>query len=241
MDMMTTGSHIVFLPGLDGSGLFFDEFRKTLPSSMTTQVISYPRDECRTYQDTVDLIYEQLPRDKEYFIVAESFSGPVAIEIATLTPLKLKGLVLVSSFCFSPLSQLKKQIAQNLLFLLYFPASQALIHKVMCNETDLALSQKIKRVVDALPTSTLKQRILSALNVDLRGALDDMDIPLLILQGGQDQLLDPSCGETMKRYYEAAEFVEIEGPHCLLQCEPEASSKVIVPFIEKHHSSLSVL
>lgn len=233
--------HIVFLPGLDGSGLFFDSFRKTLPSSMTTQVLSYPRDECRTYQETVDLIYEQLPRDKEYFIVAESFSGPVAIEIASLTSLKLKGLVLVSSFCFSPLSQLKKQLAQSLLFLLHFPASQALIHKVLCNGTDLALSLKIKRVVDALPTSTLKQRILSALNVDLRGALDDMDIPLLILQGGQDRLLDPSCGVTIKRYYEAAEFVEIDGPHCLLQCEPEASSKVIVPFIEKHHSSLSVL
>ena len=166
MDMMTTGSHIVFLPGLDGSGLFFDEFRKTLPTTLTTQVISYPRDACLTYEDTVDLIYEQLPRDKEYFIVAESFSGPVAIEIAILAPLKLKGLVLVSSFCFSPLSQLEKQLAQNLLFLLHVPASRALIHKVMCDGTDLALSLKIKRVVDALPISTLKQRILSALNVD---------------------------------------------------------------------------
>ncbi len=233
--------HIVFLPGLDGSGLFFENFRKTLPSSMTTQVLSYPRDECHTYQETVDLIYEQLPRDNEYFIVAESFSGPVAIEIASLAPLKLKGLALVSSFCFSPLNQLKKQLAQNLLFLLHFPSSQALIHKVLCNGTDLALSLKIKRVVDALPTSTLKQRILSALNVDLRGALDDVEVPLLILQGGQDRLLDPSCGVTIKRYYEAAEFVQIDGPHCLLQCEPEASSKVIVPFIEKHHSSLSVL
>jgi pimeloyl-ACP methyl ester carboxylesterase len=233
--------HIIFLPGLDGSGLFFEGFRETLPSTMDTQVLSYPRDECQTYQETVDLIYEQLPRDNEYFIVAESFSGPVAIEIASLTPLKLKGLALVSSFCFSPLSQLKKQLAQNLLFLLHFPASQALIHKVLCNGTDLALSLKIKRVVDALPTSTLKQRILSALNVDLRGALDDVEVPLLILQGMQDRLLDPSCGEMIKRYYEAAEFVQIDGPHCLLQCEPEASSQVIVPFIERNHSSLSVL
>jgi pimeloyl-ACP methyl ester carboxylesterase len=95
--------------------------------------------------------------------------------------------------------------------------------------------------VDALPTSTLKQRILSALNVDLRGALDDVEVPLLILQGMQDRLLDPSCGEMIKRYYEAAEFVQIDGPHCLLQCEPEASSQVIVPFIERNHSSLSVL
>lgn len=233
--------HIVFLPGLDGSGLFFEGFRKTLPSTITTQILSYPRDDCLTYQDTIDLIYEQLPRDKEYFIVAESFSGPVAIEIAGLAPLKLKGLVLVSSFCFSPLGPLKKQLAKNLLFLLHFPASQALINKVLCNEMDLALSRDVTKVVDALPTSTLKQRVKSALTVDLRGALDDVDLPFLVLQGGQDRLIDPSCAGTIKRYYEEAELVLLDGPHFLLQCEPQACSQVIVPFIEKHHSSLSVL
>ncbi|MBO6549014.1 MAG: alpha/beta hydrolase, partial [Rhizobiales bacterium] len=88
--------HIILLPGLDGSGLFFEGFRRLLPSSITTQIISYPRDEGLSYSDIVDQIYEQLPRDRDYIILAESFSGPVAIEIATLAPLKLKGLVLVA-------------------------------------------------------------------------------------------------------------------------------------------------
>lgn len=229
--------HIILLPGLDGSGLFFEGFRRLLPSSITTQIISYPRDEGLSYSEIIDLIYEQLPRDRDYIILAESFSGPVAIEIATLAPLKLKGLVLVASFCFSPLSPFRKTLASNLLFLLNFSAPPKLINWLLCNDLDIDLSTRVARVVDALPTEVLKQRVLSALNVDLRGALDDMEVPLLILKAKDDRLLDGSTSLTMKRYYTQAQIEEVEGPHFLLQCNPEGCLKVMNKFFsnfQKH-------
>ncbi len=229
--------HIILLPGLDGSGLFFEGFRRLLPSSISSQIISYPRDEELSYANIVDHIYEQLPRDRDYIILAESFSGPVAIEIATLAPLKLKGLVLVSSFCFSPLSPLRKILATKLLFLMNFSAPPKLINWLLCNDLNIDLSTRVARVVDALPTEVLKQRILSALHVDLRGALDDMEVPLLILKAKDDRLLDGSTSYTMKRYYTQAEIEEVEGPHFLLQCNPEGCLKVMNKFFsnfQKH-------
>jgi len=236
---MKTGQHIVLLPGLDGSGLFFEAFRKLLPSSVTTQVISYPRDECLTYGETVDYIYEQLPRDKDYVLLAESFSGPAAIELADLTPFKLKGLILVSTFCFSPLSPFKTLLATKFLFLLNFSSPPRFINWLLFNGIDLDLATRVARVVDALPTHTVKQRILSALQVDLRGALDDMEIPVLVLRPGEDRLLEASTAFTIKKYYESATIIEVEGPHFLLQCNPEGCLRAIEPFLKKSQTVLS--
>ncbi len=231
--------HIILLPGLDGSGLFFEAFRKLLPSSVSSQIISYPRDECFTYGETVDHIYEQLPRDRDYVLLAESFSGPVAIDIAALAPLKLKGLILISTFCFSPLAPLKTLLASKLLFLLNFSAPPRFINWLLCNDMEPKLSERVARVVDALPTETLKSRVLSALQVDLRGALDDVEVPLMVLKASEDRLLDPSTSHTIKKYYDSAELFEIEGPHFLLQCNPEECLKVIEVFLKRTQSSLS--
>ncbi len=224
--------HIILLPGLDGSGLFFEAFRKLLPSSVSSQIISYPRDECLTYGETVDHIYEQLPRDRDYVLLAESFSGPVAIDIAALAPLKLKGLILVSTFCFSPLTPLKTLIADRLLFLLNFSAPPRFINWLLCNDMELNLSERVARVVDALPTETLKSRVQSALQVDLRGALDDVEVPIMLLKASEDRLLDPSSSHTIKKYYDSAELFEVEGPHFLLQCNPEECLRAIENFLE---------
>ncbi len=236
---MKTGQHIVLLPGLDGSGLFFEAFRKLLPSSVTTQVISYPRDECLTYSETVDYIYEQLPRDKDYVLLAESFSGPAAIVLADLTPFKLKGLILVSTFCFSPLSPFKTLLATKLLFLLNFSSPSRFINWLLCNDIDFDLANRVARVVDALPARTVKQRILSALQVDLRGALDDMEVPVLVLSAGEDRLLEASTAFTIKKYYESATIIEVEGPHFLMQCNPEGCLTAIEPFLKRSQSVLS--
>lgn len=224
--------HIILLPGLDGSGAFFTPFLQELPATVTTQIISYPRDGCATYEDVVEYVLNQIPRDTDYCILAESFSGPVALEIAALAPLRLKSLILVSSFCFSPLSPFKKSVSSKLLFLLNLPIPASFIRWLLCDSDDMNLSSRIVKTIDVLPFETLKGRVLSALNVDLRGALDDIEVPILLLSARLDRLLNKTTASTIKKYYDDAILVEIDGPHFLLQCKTDACLREIKQFLK---------
>jgi pimeloyl-ACP methyl ester carboxylesterase len=44
----------------------------------------------------------EVPAGEDYVLLAESFSGPVAIEIAAIHPTNLKALVLSATFVFKP-------------------------------------------------------------------------------------------------------------------------------------------
>ena len=55
-----------------------------------------------SYAELVELVQRRLQDEKEYVLVAESFSGPVAIEIAATLPANLKALVLCATFISNP-------------------------------------------------------------------------------------------------------------------------------------------
>ena len=74
---------LVLLPGLDGTGLLFDPLLRILPSHFSSIVISYPPDEPLGYAELVPYVKSRIPANEDFVIVAESFSGPLAVEIAS--------------------------------------------------------------------------------------------------------------------------------------------------------------
>jgi len=222
----------VLLPGLDGSGRFFSSFLQQLPASFRTQVLSYPPDGCGSYEELVAYILPQLPIDQDYCLIAESFSVPVALEIARQAPDRLKRGVIVAGFCFSPLPNLLRSIARSSLFLLRFPLPSWLLNFVLCNGQAPALSREVKKCLKAMPHTIVKQRIQAALEVDLRGGLDEIEIPFLALMAKDDRLLHPSCGATLAKFHEKLQLSYLEGPHFLLQCKPQQSSAIIMNFLK---------
>lgn len=93
---------LVLLPGMDGTGLLFRWFLEALPEDVETVVLSYPTRVFAGYDALVDLVRGRLPVDRRFVMVAESFSGPVALRIAAEMPKGLIGLVLVASFVSGP-------------------------------------------------------------------------------------------------------------------------------------------
>jgi pimeloyl-ACP methyl ester carboxylesterase len=96
---MTT---LVLLPGLDGTGELFAPFVEAL-TGIDVRVIAYPADRAMTYAEHEAFVRDKLPRDEDYFLLAESFSGPIGISIAASTPPRLRGLILCCSFASNPL------------------------------------------------------------------------------------------------------------------------------------------
>ncbi len=70
---------LFLLPGLDGTGLLFEPLLKELPKECIAEVISYPFDQPQTFEQHVKHVVGKLPENEPIALLAESFSGPVAI------------------------------------------------------------------------------------------------------------------------------------------------------------------
>ena len=68
------GDKIVFLPGLDGTGISFEPLAKLFPPTITATVITYPNEK-QSFEETVNCAAAQFPADEGILVVAESFSG----------------------------------------------------------------------------------------------------------------------------------------------------------------------
>lgn len=97
---MTT---LVLLPGLDGTGLLQREFAAACGSRVEVLPLAYPADRPLDYPELEALIRTQLPRDRPFFLLAESFSGPLGIRLGAAPPPGLQGLILCCTFAHPPL------------------------------------------------------------------------------------------------------------------------------------------
>ena len=66
---------LVLLPGLDGTGKLFTPLINCLPDHLRPIVVSYPPDIPYGYEDLLPIVHSSLPKDKDYIILGESFSG----------------------------------------------------------------------------------------------------------------------------------------------------------------------
>lgn len=104
---------VVLLPGMDGTALLGGPFRSALDPLVSLVEASYPCDELL---DTAQLARRVVPTfaaqaremhpTGRYVIVAQSFSGHVALKYAETRPPGLAGIVLVNAFTSTPLPAL---------------------------------------------------------------------------------------------------------------------------------------
>lgn len=95
---------LVILPGLDGLVTLLESFIASMRASFDViDAISYPPDASLSYVQLEDFVRAALPPEKPFVLLAQSFSGPIALAIA-VAPLKnLIGLVLSTTVAMNPM------------------------------------------------------------------------------------------------------------------------------------------
>lgn len=93
---------VIVLPGMDGTGELLAEFAAALAPEFDATIVSYPNDVVLDYPALTALVQDLLPQDQPYALIAESFSGPIAIRLAATKPTGLVGVVLCASFAKAP-------------------------------------------------------------------------------------------------------------------------------------------
>ena len=219
---------LVILPGLDGTGEFLSEFVSALGTDYDTVVMRYPSAMFR-YEDLQTWVEARLPKDS-YALLAESFSGPIAVKIAAQRPAGLRCAVFVATFAKSP-RKLPTWLAYAAKVLpikssLLVSLSQPLL---MGRWATKGFEKHFRETLKQLPSQTIAFRLREVLSVDVAKEVEALSLPFAYFMASNDQLVPHRIALDFK--IAGAVVRQVDGPHFLLQANPEEAAKTLDEFV----------
>lgn len=225
---MTT---LVLLPGLDGTGRLFSRFEAALEGRDFVRM-SYPPDEPLGYDALVDRVAPTLPRTP-FVLVAESFSGPLALALARRAPPALRGVVLVATFVECPIPRVPRSLAARLApILTRLPPPRSLVRRLLTGtDSDGKLVDEFVEASRHVDPGVLAMRMLEVIDVDARAALTECPVPVTYLGGARDALLPRHLPTTLQRLRPSLTVTRLDAPHLVLQRAPREACDAIDAFL----------
>lgn len=218
---------------MDGTGALFTPLLRQFSQGTQVQVITYPPREPLGYSELVRLVVAALPKDGDYVLLGESFSGPVALGVAAHSPARLCGLILACSFASAPLPALAP--LRHVLGLL--PRAQFVLAPLglllMGRYTSPALRQALAATLAGVDPLVLRRRASAVLTVDATASLAALRCPVLYLQAIEDRVVPAACAAQVQRLCAQAQVVRLAGPHFLLQTQPALAAAAIESFMRR--------
>jgi pimeloyl-ACP methyl ester carboxylesterase len=221
-------SKLVLLPGMDGTGELFEEFLSNYDGDYL--VIPLPKSGPQDHASLAKFIKEQLPAE-DYILLAESFSGGIVPELIKLSPTHLKGLIFVASFISSP-NQFLLSIAKLLpIKVLASAPLSTIFHKFLFvgQGASKELLSKFITITKSIPDLVLNSRL--EVMSQQRLPITTSDIPSIYIQALTDRLISSKKGQEFTKVFINIEYIEIEGPHFILQSQPKESARLITEAI----------
>lgn len=220
-----------FLPGLHGTDDLFQGLRDLLPREQACEWINLPTKGEQNYSILKGWLDEQLPRlnGKKRLLIAESFSGPLAMTFAADRQDEICGIVLAASFCDAPLNPGIALLPLRPLFMLK-PPRKALEHFLIGSDASEADVEGLSRVIQTISSGTLSKRVRTILELEEDKSPKLTGVPMLLLQAQNDNLIPWDAQQRLEASYPEARVQWIESPHMILQRHPGESVDAIRDF-----------
>jgi pimeloyl-[acyl-carrier protein] methyl ester esterase len=232
--MDSVGTTFLLLPGLEGSGELYAGLVEELGPAFEAKIVKYPHG-CRSYRDARTVVRQLLPLSRPFVMVAESFSTPLAVQIAADEQDAIDGLVLCNAFVSNPLSGFESMWASAAApWFFRFPLTSIAARTFLIGpDAPDALVAEVQHAVGPTPADVLCARLRAVLGCDARDALRRIRIPVLCLQSTRDRLVGGEALREMQRIKPDVSVERIGGPHLLLQREPCQCAEIIARFADR--------
>lgn len=218
---------VILLPGLDGTGELRADIAKEIAQERPVEIIAYPAERALDYDVLTAYVLTCVPVNGPFVILGESFSGPIAIEIAARSE-QVRGLILASSFARHPLPKFFAHFT-SLLRLKWLPHS--FIVAVLFGRTGTPeLKARFEKILRVLPEKIIQQRAAAALRVDKLNRLRDVKAPIMCLHGRFDWLVRRKSIEEIVAMRPDCQICWFDAAHMLLETHPEQAAKAINRF-----------
>lgn len=227
--------HLVFMPGLDGTGLSFTPLLPLLTADTQFTIIRYPTDKLLSFEEIVECAAAQIPAGDSFVVIAESFSGPVAVRMIASGRIEAKALVLCATCAASPHPLLWRIVRLLHLPLLIRPDMPKLFFQIVIGDDQLIakLGPLWKKVHADVPANIMAHRLTILNNIDVRAELEKLQLPCLYLQATDDRIVPSSCLKVFSRGIHRLKVKIIKAPHFILQARPQECIRAIEEFMEQ--------
>jgi pimeloyl-ACP methyl ester carboxylesterase len=229
--MTITAPPLVLLPGLDGTGELFAHFVGALPEGVTARVVRYPADKPLSLSECVAIVRAAIGNDR-VILVAESFSGLVALQLLREGGVDVEKVIFVASFAAPPRPFLIWM--KGLLPL--FARGAALLPKVAWRFFCLGAGASkeeilwLRGVVTRVPSPVVAHR-LSLVAETVFEAVPPLGVPAFYLQPRDDKLVPASAAAALRPFFREFTLVQVEGPHFVLQARPQECATEIMRLV----------
>lgn len=235
MKLKMTRRHLVLLPGLDGTGALFGPLLSVLPEDFIPVVVSYPTDKALYYEQLMPYIREVMPWGKPYVLLAESFSGPLALKFAAEQHENIDAIVLSSAF-FSKISAPSASwtgfFTKEKWFETATPRStiKQLVDGGVCESS---LTANIKSAIGSVRPEVLSHRLRLMFEVDVTAALNEIQTPILCLTGEHDKFGCTKASQTLLSIKPNVSRITFDTSHLVLQTKPREAIEALQLFLKK--------
>lgn len=221
---------------MDGTGKLFSALLSYLDRD-AVKIISLPGSGPQNYERLKEYVKTELPSG-EFILVAESFSGPIAVSLANEGYKGLKALVLVATF-LSPPNKLFLRLAQMMPIkvLMRLPLSAVFLRTFMLGR-DVSNSEIsiFRDVVDEVPDNILKQRLQAMCSLSM--PRESSSISSVYIRPILDRLVPSRKILEISRCLKGLEEKTVNGPHFILQANPHECAVIINYMVQSFDKSL---
>lgn len=215
------------MPGLDGTGKLYAPLVPYLEPHFALTFVTYP--DLDSFEDYILCAQNQLPAEPDFSLLAESFSGPVAMSLMVQQPGEIGPSILASTFARSPLATLTRMASSVPGHIFSIGALNDFCMDVYASdEEDNSETQPLPlNVTEQIDGALLKHRISVFSRIDVSALLPNIQTPILHLHGRRDRIVSENDAQMIENNLPNVERVDIDAPHLLLQTQPQQCSELI--------------
>jgi len=215
---------------MHGTSELFTSFQTSLkyhvPNNPRIETVDYPNNIPQSYSNLLTWLDKQLDPTIPRILIAESFSGPLAIQLAQLRPDTIQGVALAASFSHHPAPASLSLLPFRHIFKL-LPPSAVLRHFLLGEKATPTTIQELKSILKTTSKPALEQRIRSILSLEEKDCPSLPNTPILILQAQHDNIIPWATQTHLESHFPHAEVHWIPAPHLMLQTQPNLCVEAI--------------
>ncbi len=220
---------LILMPGMDGSGFLYQPLSQFLSDKGLDHVI----EPLNPYADKKAYIkyLEHKYHDQSVVLIAESYSGHIATELALAGNLKIRKIVIMASFLENPtnLTELEKYLSMDIIKNPFIP-DKALGFALFGNNSNKVLIDLFKKAMQDVTTEQLASRIRDMRSLKL--PKKTIEIPTLYIQASHDWLVPAKNYLSYEKVFRNITLSKLEGTHLIAQGKAQECCKLISDYLE---------
>src|SRR5258708_2311214 len=207
--------------------MLFRPLLAALSSGIRAQVVAYPATEPLALSELAALVRRRVPRTGAW-LLAESFSGMVALTVLAEGHTGINGVIFVGAFAEPPRPMLLRLAPLASRSAALMRSTPSFLLRRFCLGED-ARSEDLNLMREALAAvapAVLAQRFGLVAQRHSFGKAS-LDVPSCYVRATEDRLVPKSCAAWFQKRFRQCRVEELAGPHFILQAKPRESASLI--------------